>query len=139
MKERKGINRNELLKEIQRILDNIEIPVKVQSDIINQMIDNTYHDMNLKMDILEHSVRFFMFERGEIVFEKNIDDEQVIKYIILENVINIYFNRIAGEKAVMFNGYIDMRWIKKAKEDIFVKVGEPYLTMYSNDISIYNV
>ena len=39
----------------------------------------------------------------------------------------------------MFNGYIDMRWIKKAKEDIFVKVGEPYLTMYSNDISIYNV
>lgn len=128
MRERTKINKDELLEEIYRLLSVAEIPKDAQLTYINHMVDDSRYDMNLKMDIMEYSVKFFMYERGKIIYEKLLEDEQDIIYIVLENVAAMY----------SASTVIDLDDEDQIKDEIFAKIGEPYLTMYQNEIDIFS-
>lgn len=133
------MKKEEIFKHIHQLLDKACIPMEYQTSAITRMINSTRYDMNLKVDIMEHSTRVFCYERGVIVIEKHLENSAILEYLMLSEVIGSYYSMLAWKEHVDSNGYIDIEWERDAIKDAFNLIGEPYNGMYKNKMSLFNI
>ncbi len=132
------LDKNKIYSHLHELLNRAEIPVSIQSSAITRMIDNSRIDMCLKIDIMEYCAKLSCFERGMIVFEKYLNHEELIKFIMLKEVVTSYAF-LLSQKHRDTDGYIDIAWRENFQKEAFSLIGEPYKSMYEKNINMFNI
>lgn len=131
-------SKEELLEKVHILLDTAEIPIKYQSIALTKILDSSREDMVLKAELMNKGVRFCCYERGELILDKYVNDEILIEYLIVREVIESFCNEYFNAKC-KDEGYFDNAGLIHAKEAAFTLLGSPYYELYKEKVTKYIV
>ena len=118
------------------LLDQAEIPIKYQSIALTRMLDSSRDDLVLKAELMNRGVRFCCYERGELIVDRYVNDEVLIEYLMVREVIESFCNEFFNAKC-KDEGYFDNAGLIHAKEGAFTLLGSPYYELYKNKVTKY--
>lgn len=108
-------------------------------------VNSKLYDMYIKIDIFDTQAEIFTQERGQRIITYHIDDENVVIYTILNDIIGLEAENTTWEEFAnkdtesLYYSDETRAFQKNIKDDAFAKAGNPYDEWHKQGINFFTL
>lgn len=138
------MNAEEIMIEADKLLQKWELYSLNNRSYIEDIFNGkNRYDMMLNVDVLQKQAKIYMLERGTKIYEYRTENQQVIIYAVLHDVVVGISNNFIPNSKTDKKGHLrfvenSTEYRKQIVDEAFSVIGEPYNEWNKMGITIWN-
>ena len=138
------MNAEEIMIEADKLLQKWELYSLNNRSYIEDIFNGkNRYDMMLNVDVFQKQAKIYMLERGAKIYEYRTENQQVIMYAVIRDVVVGISNKFIPNSKTDKKGHLrfvenSTEYRKQIVDEAFSVIGEPYNEWNKMGITIWN-